>query len=109
MSGVPNIEIVESASELKSMMKQQKIPLNYAKVQALYLLKIQAAETVRYLAILIGRAESTTHYWLQLYREGGLEKLLEVPPNTGRPKKLDVETVATIQKELSDPEGFQIS
>ena len=106
MSGVPNIKIAESAEQLKSLMKQQKTPLNYAKVQALYLLKIKAAETVRYLAVIIGRSESTTHAWLQLYRQGGLEKLLEVPPNVGRNKKLDIETVALIQRELSDSEGF---
>ncbi len=106
MSGVPNIKIAESVEELKSLMKQQKTPLNYAKVQALYLLKIKAAETVRYLAVIIGRSESTTHAWLQLYREGGLDKLLEIPTKGGRPKKLDVETVAEIQKELKDPEGF---
>ncbi|MDJ0717095.1 MAG: IS630 family transposase [Prochloraceae cyanobacterium] len=87
-------------------MKQQKTALNYAKVQALYLIKIKAVETVRYLAVNMVRSESTTHSWLQLYREGGLEKLLETPPKVGRTKKLDVETVAEIQKELSDPEGF---
>lgn len=106
MSGVPNIKIVESAEELKSEMKKQKTALNFAKVQALYLLRIQAVETVRYLAVIMGRAESTIHAWLQLYRQGGLEKLLEEHPKTGRPKKLNIETVAKIQRELSEPEGF---
>ena len=54
----------------------------------------------------MGRSESTVHHWLQLYRQGGLEKLLEEIPKTGRPKKLNIETVAKIQQELSDPEGF---
>ena len=43
MSGVPNIKIAESVEQLKSLMKQQKTPLNYANVQALYRLKIKAA------------------------------------------------------------------
>lgn len=68
MSGVSKIAIVESVEMLKSLMKQQKTALNYAKVQALYLLKIRAAETVRYLAVIMGRSESTVHHWLQLYR-----------------------------------------
>ena len=106
MSGVPNIEIAESVEELKSEMKKQKMALNFAKVQALYLLKIQAVETVRYLAVIMGRSESTIHSWLQLYRQGGLEKLLEEHLKTGRPKKLEIETVAKIQRELSEPEGF---
>ena len=106
MSGVPKIEIFESVETLKSLLKQQKTALNFAKVLAVYLIKIQAVETVRYLAVIIGRSETTIHYWLQLYRQGGLEKLLEEHPQTGRPKKLDVETVAKIPEELSDREGF---
>lgn len=71
-----------------------------------YLLKINVAETVRYLAVIMGRSESTIYHWLQLYKTGGMPKLLEEPPQTGRPKKLEIETVSKIQQELSDPEGF---
>lgn len=106
MSGRPQIEIKESVKELRTLLKQQKTALNHAKVQALYLLKIEATETVRYLAVMMGRSESTIHYWLQLYRLGGLDKLLEEHPKTGRPKKLKLETVAKLQQELSQPEGF---
>ena len=106
MSGLIKIEIIESSSRLQLLMKPQKTGLNHAKVQALYLLKIKAAETARYLAVLMGRSESTIFHWLQLYKTGGLEKLLEEPPKTGKPKKLDIETVAQIQQELSDPSGF---
>ncbi len=45
-------------------MKQQKTGLGYAKVQSLYLLKINAVETIRHLAVIIGRGESTMHRWL---------------------------------------------
>jgi transposase len=106
MSGVPKIEITESVETLKSLMKRQKTALNHAKVQSLYLLKINVAETVRYLAVIMGRSESTIHYWLQLYKTGGMSKLLEEPPQTGRPKKLEIETIAKIQQELSESEGF---
>jgi transposase len=106
MSGIPKIEIAESVETLKSLMKQQKTALNHAKVQSLYLLKINVAETVRYLAVIMGRSESTIYDWLQLYKTGGMSKLLGEPPQTGRPKKLEIETVAKIQQELSDPEGF---
>ena len=64
MSRVSKIEIKESAETLKKLMKKQKTGLNYAKLQALYLLKIKATKTVRYLAILVGRSESTIYYWL---------------------------------------------
>lgn len=29
--------------------------------------QIQAVETVRYLAVMMGRSESTIHHWLQLF------------------------------------------
>jgi len=87
-------------------MKKQKTGLGYAKVQSLYLLKINAVETVRYLAVIIGRGESTVHRWLQTYKIGGLPLLLEEPLKTGRPKILDIEEVAKIHQELSEPEGF---
>ena len=80
MPGIPKIEIAESVEELKSLMKQQKSGLGYAKVQSLYLLKIKVVENVNYLAVIIGRGESTIHRWLQLYRKGGLSLLLEEPP-----------------------------
>ena len=106
MSGVPKIEIAESVEELKLLMKQQKSALGFAKVQSLYLLKTKVVENVNYLAVIIGRGESTIHRWLQLYKKGGLILLLEEPLKTGRPKKLEIETVARLQKELSEPEGF---
>ena len=106
MSGVPKIEIIESIAELKLLMKQQKTGLGYAKLQSLYLLKIKVVENINYLAVILGRGESTVHRWLQLYKQGGLNLLLNEPPKTGRPKKLDIETVAKIQQELSEPEGF---
>ncbi|VEP13851.1 transposase [Hyella patelloides LEGE 07179] len=54
----------------------------------------------------MGRSESTIHYWLQLYKTGGMAKLLEEPPQTGRPKKLEIETIASLQQEISEQEGF---
>ena len=56
--------IAESADNLRALMKKQKVALSYAKLQALYLIKIQAIETIRYLAVMMGRSESTIYYWL---------------------------------------------
>lgn len=72
----------------------------------MYLLKTRVAETVRYVAVIIGREESTIHRWLQLYREGGIEALLEKKLKTGRTKKLEIENIAKLQQELREPEGF---
>ena len=71
MSGVPKIEISESVEELKSLMKKQKTGLGYAKVQSLYLLKkINAVETVRHLAVILGRGEYQGYFVLTIiYQE----------------------------------------
>ncbi len=69
MSGVSKIAIAESASSLKLLMKNQKKALSYAKIQALYLLKIQAVETIRYLAVMMGRSESTIYPSYVSFRE----------------------------------------
>lgn len=98
MSGVTKLEIEESISELKNQMKQQKSSLNFVKLQTLYLWKIKAAETVRHLALLTGRKERTVHRWLKLYREGGITKLLEEKPRTGRPLKNISRTKSSISK-----------
>lgn len=116
MTGVPQIEIKESAEDLRELMKKQKSGLGFAKVQTLYLLKINAVETVRYLSLLMGRGESTIHRWLKVYRERGIKVLLkeeepeeegEMPSSiSGRPEVIDVETAAAIAQELKETEGF---
>ncbi len=94
MTGVMKIEIAESAEDLKDVMNKQDNALNFSKVQSLYLLKIKATETVRYLSVLVGRSERTVHRWLSVYKEGGLEALLKEPEQLGRPKKVSVEKSA---------------
>lgn len=77
MSGMTKIEVKESAEDLRKLMKKQKTSLAFAKLQTLYLFKIKASETVRYMAVLIGRGESTIHRWLKVYRESGIQALLK--------------------------------
>ena len=106
MVGRPKIEIVESVERLQELLKQQKKVLNYNKVLTLYLLKSEQAKTVRGVANLLGKGEASIHRWLAQYRKGGMENLLKNRQTIGRPKKFSVETVAKIQQELRDPEGF---
>ena len=106
MSGRPQIEIAESVELLKKFMKKQKRQLEYCKVWALYLLKSEREKTVRGVAKTMGRGESTIHRWLSQYKTGGIDNLLLNRQTIGRPKKIPVETVAKIQQELRDPEGF---
>lgn len=106
MAGRPKIEIVESVENLQVMLKQQKRILEYNKVLMLYLFKTEQVQTVREVAKMFGKSEPTIHRWLAQYRKGGIDNLLTNRQTVGRPKKFSVETVARIQRELRDPEGF---
>ena len=100
MSGRPKIDIVESSETLKKLMKYQKTSLGYSKVLSLYLLKSNQAKTVREIAHLLGKGETTIHRWFSFYRTGGIDFLLKERKSSGRPKKLSVETAARVQQEL---------
>lgn len=106
MSGRPKIDIVESVNELRALLKKQKRVLEYNKVLCLYLFKSKQVITVREISCILDKGEATIHRWLRQYREGGKESLLRKRQTIGRPKKLSVETVAKIQQELRDQEGF---
>lgn len=106
MSGVCQINIVESAPTLKALLAQQKTASGKERVQALYLLKTRQVETVQGLAGCLGRDRVTVQRWLRQYRQGGLEKLLTVGKSKGRPKVIPDWAIKRLQQELCDPEGF---
>lgn len=106
MTGVVKINITETASELKQLLKQQKEAFALERVQALYLLKTQQVETVQHLAVVLGKSRVTMQRWLRQYREGGLNRLLEQHPRTGRPKIISQPVRERLLLELAQPEGF---
>jgi len=106
MTGVAKLNIVESPQRLLELMNQQKTALGFAKVQSLYLWKIGAVETVRHLAVLVGRTERTIYRWLKIYRSSGIDELLKERPKTGRPKKLTIEEVSKLQQELREAKSL---
>jgi transposase len=106
MTGVVKINITETVSELKQLLKQQKEAFALERVQALYLLKTQQVETVQYLAVVLGKSRVTVQRWLRQYRNGGLKRLLERHPRTGRPTIIPQPVRERLLFELAQPEGF---
>ena len=63
MSGVLKINITESEETLKKLLVAQKIAKHRERVQVLYLLVTNQAETVGHLATLTGRHRVTISRW----------------------------------------------
>ncbi len=76
------------------------------RVQALYWLKIGVVETTEHIAVLLACHRTTVSRWLTIYREEGLEKLLEQKKSPGRPRLIPEEALESLKKELSEPEWF---
>lgn len=106
MTGIVKINITETAEQLKKLLKQQKSAFALSRLQALYLLKTQQVETVQHLAVVLGKSRVTVQRWLQRYREGGLNGLLEQYKSAGRPKIISQAVRERLKRELADPEGF---
>ncbi len=72
------MEIVESVETLSKLLKQEKNPKKRERIQALYWIKTNLAETIGHLSSLSGNHRTTVSRWLSSYRKGGLSKMLDI-------------------------------
>ena len=101
------LEIIETAEELKELLRKQREGRLKERVQALYLLKTQQVRELKGVAQVVGRDTSTLYRWCERYREGGLAGLLALGyANGGRPAALPEGVQAALQERLQVPEGF---
>ncbi len=102
MSGVVLIEIRETESELKAVLREEKDATRHEKLQVVYWLKTKTVETVLSVAVRLGKHRTTIQRWLSSYREGGIEKLLFQKPRSGRPRIMNPETVERLSNQLPE-------
>jgi transposase len=105
MAGVTKIDIQETATELAALIQQQPNPNLKERLQVLYLLKLPDAMSVSGIAKVIGRHRGSVQRWLSLYREWGLEGVLETRQSPGRPQVIPEWAVNSLKRRLDDPEG----
>jgi len=67
MSGVVLIEIRETESERKALLKKEKDAQRHEKQQVLYWFKTQTVETVLSAAVRLGKHRTTIQRWLFSY------------------------------------------
>jgi transposase len=106
MAGLYKLDITETPAELKHLLTTQKSVSDRERVQLLYLLKTEQAPTVQAAAALLGRHRVTLQDWLRLYRQGGLEAMLEHKPRTGRRQSIPQWAQDALNKRLHQPDGF---
>ena len=106
MPGVLKLNITESGEELKTLLSKQTTATGQERIQALYLLKIGQAKTLKELGILLGRDTATLYRWFQRYKKNGLEGILEVKKGQGRKPAIPPEVMQLLKQRLETPETF---
>ena len=106
MTGKLKIEIIESVETLSKLIKQEKNPQKKARIQALYWIKTNLAETIGHLSALSGKHRNTGSRWLSSYRKGGISKMVDIYKSSGRKPEIPPEIQQALMQELNEKEGF---
>jgi transposase len=106
MSGIPHVEIQESADDLKCLMQQQRRGEHRERIQALYLLKSGQCQQIQAVAAVVGRHRTTVHRWLQHYQQGGIGRLIGPGGTPGRKPAIPAWAQAKLKQRLAHPRGF---
>jgi transposase len=106
MSRPFKLEIAESEAELKKRLQHAREAIHKEKLQMLWWVKSGQLTQQQEIAERLGRDTSTITRWLQQYRRGGLEMLLQIKKAPGAERKLSDEVLSDLQQQLNTPEGF---
>jgi transposase len=107
MTSVFDVEIVESAEELKALLSNTSAARLRDRVRALYLCKTSQVQTRRELAAILGCNESTIYRWFCTYQSEGISGLLQFKTPPGKPSKLSPQTLEALRVRLQEAEGFR--
>ena len=108
MARTLNLDIQETAQELRSLFRKQTNAHQKERVHVLYLLKSGEVTTLEALSKVIARDTSTIYRWLQKYKSEGLPGLLKLYEPAGRPLTIPPLALERLQQKLhEDPEAFK--
>ena len=106
MTSVFDVEIQESAAQLKELLSDQTLARFRERVRALYLRKTGQAQTRRELAKLLGCNESTIYRWFCTYQSEGMTGLLQIKTSPGKPSLLPPNVLEKLRQRLQERSGF---
>ncbi len=101
-------EITESAEQLEELVRREKDAQIQRRFHMLLLLKTGEAKSRSGAARHLGVHRHTVADWLDLYEEGGIEKIQEVEdpgPEPGQ-QSIPSDVMEALKKRLDEPEGF---
>ena len=101
-------DVAESAETLERLVRKEKDAQIQRRFQMLLLLKTGEAKSRSGAARQLDVHRHTVSDWLELYEEGGIEKIQEVGdpgPEPGQ-KSIPPEVVEALKDRLAEPEGF---
>ena len=101
-------EITESTERLEQLVRKEKDAQIQRRFHMLLLMKTGEAESRSGAARYLGVHRHTIADWLELYEEGGIEKIQEVEdpgPDPGQ-QSIPSGVMERLEERLSEPEGF---
>jgi len=108
MAGVTSIEVKESLDELTQQLCQVKTSSAKERLQVLYWLKQDNAPSISAIAKAVGKHRNTVQRWLGMYRDGGMESMLEIKKSPGGVRVIPKWAENALAKRLQDSNhGFQ--
>jgi len=107
MAGVSSIEVKESLDDLAERVRQAKTPTAKERLQVLYWLKQENAPSISAISKASGKHRNTLQTWLTIYREEGVEAMLERKKSSGGMRVIPEWAEEALAKRLQDPNhGF---
>ncbi|AFY41071.1 helix-turn-helix domain-containing protein [Nostoc sp. PCC 7107] len=106
MSRPFKIEIAESEAELKKRLQTANVGNQKEKLMMLWWIKSGQVHEQQEIGKRLALDTSTVTRWLQRYRVGGLDELLEIKKAPGAKRKIDEVAIAALTEELKTGKGF---
>jgi transposase len=107
MAGVTSIEVKESLDDLTEQLRQAKTLSDKERLQVLYWLKQENAPSINAIAKAIGKHRNTLQNWLSMYRDGGVQAMMEIKTSPGGVRVIPQWAEDALAKRLQHPNhGF---
>lgn len=106
MAGVTSIEVKESLDDLAERLRQSEQATIKERLQVLYWLKQEMAPSISAIAKASGKHRGTVQQWLSLYRDKGLDAMLEIKKSPGGVRVIPQWAEDALARRLQESKGF---